>query len=110
MIKDNTKTSFSSDYSYLRPVARGSVSSTDNGFGAQELNSTVPIPASVLSRPPYIQYYFEYPTGTFRPVGKPGDVIVGHNNTTMYFSGYDSSIPFDAAFKVHYVIFERKIT
>lgn len=110
MITNNYKTSFYSGYSYLRPVVRGNITSSDNGFGAQEVNTTVSIPSSVIQRPPYIQYYFEYPTGVFRPVGKQGDVIVGNDSNTMYFNGFDSSIPFDAVFKVHYVIYDRSIT
>lgn len=108
MITDNIKTSFYSGYAYLRPAVRGSVASTPDGFGAHSVSATVAISASIVQRPPYIQYYFEYPTGTFRPVGKPGDVIVGHDSTNMYFDGFDNDIPFNAPFTVHYVIYDRR--
>lgn len=108
MITHNEKVSFYSNYSYLRPIVRGSVTSQDNGFGAQEVNTTVPIPAAVTQRPAYIQYYFEYPFGTFRPIGQSGDVTVGNDGNIMYFNGFDSSIPFNAVFRVWYVIYDRK--
>lgn len=110
MIQNPRDVAFYTGFNYLRPVYWGSVESVDNGFGAQELNSVVPIPDIVVQRPPYINYYLEYPTGVFRPLGKPGDVSVGNDSDNMYFNGFDSGLPFDAVFKVHYVIHERRIT
>jgi hypothetical protein len=106
---DNQKTSFFSGYSYLRPMEKGFVSSVDNGFGAQEVNTSVVIPNSIKQRPPYVQYYFEYPAGTYRPMGKPGDVAVGNDSNNLYFAGFDADIPFNAQFWIHYIIYERAV-
>ena len=106
---NNSKISFYSGYSYLRPMIYGSISSTLNAFGAHSVNATIPIPVTIKTLPPVVAYYFEYPTGTIKPIGKTGGVSAGNDSTTIYVEGYDSGLPYDAAFKVRYVIYERKI-
>ena len=104
---NNSNVSFYSGFSYLRPVAKGSVNSKVDGFGSY-MDSVVAIPGFVDNRPPYIQYYLEYPSNTFRIIGGPGDLLCGNDSSNMFFDGYANDVPYDAPFKVTYIIYDRK--
>lgn len=103
--------SFFSNFLYLREVASGSVSTSDNGFGFQAFNAlTVPIPSIVAARPPYIQYFLEFPSGTFNSIGAGEGFTVGSDANNMYFDGFvnrDSTSL--VVCKIHYHIYDRAV-
>lgn len=98
---------FYSQFPYIREIAKGVITSTDNGFGGQEVNTTRAMPAGVTQFPPYVRAYVEYPTNTFAPVQGTDGLRVAWTNTTIYFEGFYNFSPFDAVFKIHYFVYDR---
>lgn len=100
--------SFFSGFAYLREVASGYVQTVNNGFGFQEFNSTVPLPSSVIQRPPYIQYYLEFPLGTFRSIGFGDGCSAGLSGNNMVFEGYINADTVGTQIgRIHYHIYDR---
>ncbi len=104
--------SFYSEFSYFRPMVRGSVNSGPDGFGSHIVDTSVTIPSSITQRPPYIQYFLkDNVTNFFYPLGlSSGSLLVGNDNNTMYFDGFVNFLPFDRSFSVHYIIYDRELT
>ncbi len=101
---------FYSGFTYFRQVASGFVDSHFDGFGSSVIDgTTATIPAEVIQRPPYIDFYLEYPIGTFRSLGGEGNLQVGYNSDTIFFDGFLSDPTFVAPFRVHYFIYDRSI-
>ncbi|UNQ40956.1 hypothetical protein MPC38_06810 [Prescottella equi] len=100
---------FYSELTYQVPRHRGFVQSAADRFGSQELNSTVPIPASITTRPPFIQYFLVGANGVPRLLGGDGALNVGHDANNMYFSGYSNLLPYNEVFRIYYVIYDRPL-
>lgn len=103
--------SFFSNFLYLREVASGFVQTSDNGFGLQAFNDlSVPIPAVAVARPPYIQYFLEFPSGTFNTIGPFEGFVVGNDNNNMYFDGFvNRDITSSVVCKVHWHVYDRAV-
>ena len=109
-VENYKKIAFYSGFLYQREVVEGYVSSYADSFGFSTIDgTTVSIPASVITRPPYIDFYLEYPLGSFRTIA--GEALtVGWDSNTIYFDGFVLSDGSGTApFRIHYFISDRQV-
>lgn len=100
--------SFYSGFAYLREVATGYAQTTTDAYGYQVFNSTIPLPAAAVQRPPYIQYYLEFPSGTFSTLGFADGCSAGLDGNNMKFNGYiNADGPGTTVGRIHYHIYDR---
>jgi len=102
-------TSFYSGFSYLHEVFHGSVTATpftDILGTVYQIDATLAIPASVVSRPPYVRFFVDT-QGMMNEVEANSNLYVGSdsNNIRIFSDGNNRPFPYT----VHYHIYDRTV-
>lgn len=103
--------SFFSGFSYLRQVAHFATASHSNGSSQVVDGTVISLPASVISRPPLVEYYLESPAGSMRKLEDGDGIEVGADSNNIYLNGgWNNGPTYTTSFTIHSIVYDRSVT
>ena len=101
---------FYSGFSYARQVYHGVINSYWDGYSQTINGAVVALPAAVVTRPAYIEWYLEY-SGKFSTAADNSGINMGADTNNVYADGYNNydTTGGDVAFKLHYIVYDRAV-
>ena len=102
--------SFYSGFSYLHPILTGSATAvpfTDILGTVYTIDVTIPIPAEVVTRPPYVRFFVNT-QGLISEVEANSNLYVGSDSSNIRIFSDGNNRPFP--YTVYYHIYDRTVS